>query len=513
MKRLILILATFLVAFGELSAREVQFKDNGEALVNPGMGFCHYAYAGRLWAYGSKNPAWDTLDWFPGCSTVYMRLLWCDLEPEEGVYRWDILDRYMVPWAAAGKKIALRIISCNQTRNAVPDYVREAGAKGRWFQYKQHKVEGSADNFPERWEPDYECPIFLEKLATFLKAFAERYDGNPNIAFVDVGSFGIYGEAHSEYLNDLFLKDPDEYLRLAKLHVKIWKDHLPNTYLIVTDDFRSINDPNIPHHKVLYAQELGMGLRDDSVFCHKGRNWHHDAWARIMAENTPVIIETGHLTAIGPDSVDPLKNEWQDSLIVKCIEDNRASYFSIHDYPELHLKRHRAVIEAANMRLGYRLVPEMISYPDEVKVGEPVEIVSRWHNAGVAKCYGGGKLQYMLLDKKGNICWSVIDDGFNVRSLEPTLDGVVKSQTVKTKLYFGYTEKIPVPDNAHAWAVVTGREPGDVLVMLPEGTYTLCVAVAGKNGVPEIALPIKGDSERRIYPVGKIRINPMENPK
>ena len=105
MKRLILILATFLVAFGELSAREVQFKDNGEALVNPGMGFCHYAYAGRLWAYGSKNPAWDTLDWFPGCSTVYMRLLWCDLEPEEGVYRWDILDRPIISWQIDGETL------------------------------------------------------------------------------------------------------------------------------------------------------------------------------------------------------------------------------------------------------------------------------------------------------------------------------------------------------------------------------------------------------------------------
>ena len=31
----------------------------------------------------------DTLDWFLGRSTIYYRLLWLDLEPEEGKYRLD----------------------------------------------------------------------------------------------------------------------------------------------------------------------------------------------------------------------------------------------------------------------------------------------------------------------------------------------------------------------------------------------------------------------------------------
>ena len=77
----------------------------------------------------------DTLDWFPGCSTVYMRVLWNDIEPEEGEYRWDFFDSAAQNWIAKGKKIALRIICCNQTETAVPQYVRDAGAKGEWFQY------------------------------------------------------------------------------------------------------------------------------------------------------------------------------------------------------------------------------------------------------------------------------------------------------------------------------------------------------------------------------------------
>jgi hypothetical protein len=45
-----------------------------EALINPGMGWVHFHYSNRLWAYGGQQPPGDTLDWFPGCSTIYFRI-------------------------------------------------------------------------------------------------------------------------------------------------------------------------------------------------------------------------------------------------------------------------------------------------------------------------------------------------------------------------------------------------------------------------------------------------------
>lgn len=209
--------------------RSVELGDNGAHLVNPGMGFYHYAYAGRLWAYGSKLPVYDTMDWFPGCSTVYMRVLWSDIEPREGEFRWDIFDRYALPWILAGKKIALRIICCNQTCEACPDFVREAGAKGHTFVYVR---PGSGLTWPPRWEPEYDDPVFIEKFSAFLAAFAARYDGNPDVAFVDVGSFGIYGEGHSQYLDKLLKEEPERYNALAQLHLRLWRQYLPNTFLV-----------------------------------------------------------------------------------------------------------------------------------------------------------------------------------------------------------------------------------------------------------------------------------------
>ena len=75
-------------------------------------------------------------------------------------------------------------------RYATPEWVEKAGAKGYNF------TPGQLDENGAFWEPDYNDPVFLEKLDHFLAAMAARYDGNPEVAFIDVGSFGVWGEGH-----------------------------------------------------------------------------------------------------------------------------------------------------------------------------------------------------------------------------------------------------------------------------------------------------------------------------
>lgn len=168
------------------------------------------------------------------------------------------------------------------------------------------------------------------------------------------------------------------------------------------------------------------------------------------------------------------KGNWNPDALLKCVEDHRASYFSIHDYPDVHLKRYRRYLEAVDLRLGYRLVLEKVSYPAVVHPDEPVVITSVWHNAGVAPCYSGAHLTWSLLDKKGNICWSVTDPQFNFRSLEATIDGVCHPKTVDSSVTFGHTQQHPMPDNCLVWANQTGRDPGEWQVMLPSGNSGFC---------------------------------------
>ena len=50
-----------------------------------------------------------------------------------------------------------------------------------------------------RIEPDYADPIYLAKHGAFIAAMGKRYDGTPGVEFLDIGSYGIWGEWHSTH--------------------------------------------------------------------------------------------------------------------------------------------------------------------------------------------------------------------------------------------------------------------------------------------------------------------------
>src|ERR1022692_675298 len=114
---------------------------------------------------------------FPGASTVYLRLAWSYIEPEENRFNWAVVDTPAQRWIAKGKKIALRFTSSETDRDqpyATPEWVRKAGAKGYFYSYGK-----GIDPQGTNWEPDYDDPIFLGRLEHFLATAGARYDGNP----------------------------------------------------------------------------------------------------------------------------------------------------------------------------------------------------------------------------------------------------------------------------------------------------------------------------------------------
>jgi hypothetical protein len=166
----------------------VRPNDDGRALVNPGMGWVLHHYDNSLEQYGSRLALSDALDDFPGLSTAYLRLAWSYLEPEEGLFRREIVDSPAQRWIAQGKKVALRFSASEGERGVgTPLWVKAAGARGYLFESGQ----GVVAEVPDRpWEPDFDDPVFLERLECFVAAAAARYDGDPHVAFVKVSAQG-----------------------------------------------------------------------------------------------------------------------------------------------------------------------------------------------------------------------------------------------------------------------------------------------------------------------------------
>ncbi|MBT3377161.1 MAG: DUF4832 domain-containing protein [Lentisphaerae bacterium] len=204
--------------------------DNGAELTNPGMGWVLHYYDNVPRNYGSRLPPADLLPNWPGLSMIYLRIPWAFIEPEEGVFNWSVVDTPMQRFSARGLKASFRF-TCSESwmEYPTPEWVRKAGAKG----YRFRPGKGTIEDGPF-WEPDFDDPIFMKKLDRFLAAASARYDGHPDVAYIDVGSFGVWGEGHT--WSSTRRAYPNTTI---KAHVALHRRHFHTTQLVAIDDFLS----------------------------------------------------------------------------------------------------------------------------------------------------------------------------------------------------------------------------------------------------------------------------------
>lgn len=453
-------------------------EDTGAALENPGMGWGFHYYSNIPTNYGSKLHPSDTLEYFPGLTHIYLRLPWSYLEPEEGKFDWSALDIPAQRWIEKGKQIALRISCCESwMRYATPRWVEEAGCKGHNFKVGK----GVTDDGPY-WEPDYDDPVFLAKLDHFLAALAARYDGSPELAFIDIGSFGVWGEGHTYHSSKLPYSS-ETIVRHIDLHLK----HFRKTLLAANDDFVSHGRSKA---SINYAADRGLTLRDDSILVQpKPRAYFHADLAQMFWQKVPVVLECEHYGS------SKRRDAWEDGrLYLKAVEDYHASYASIHWWPRDFLDANRDLIRRINLRLGYRLQLVEASWPSEVQLDSTVGFRLKWRNAGVAPCLPGGYPAVTLKDGRGGIVSVFVDDEFNGRSLPVGPSG--EAEVVERRMSFLISRRL------HADYRPGIREPG---------SYDVYVSVGTRTGTPQIALPLLEDDGSRRYRLGTLQVVKSDN--
>lgn len=471
------LLQTVLTA--EESRVVVHPPDTGEALVNPGMGWTLHFYSNFIENYGSKLEPSDTLDDWPGLSVIYLRVPWSFLEPKEGEFNWSLLDTPAQRWIAKGKQIALRV-SCSESwwRYATPKWVQDSGAKGIDFEFGKGPQPGGP-----LWDPDYLDPVFLAKLDHFLAAMARRYDGNPNVAFIDIGSFGMWGEGHtgsSSRLNEA------QTLAVVKRHLDLHVKHFQHTLLCLNDDVAGPSKPGRHFPEMDYALAKGVTMRDDSILVQPPpHSWYHAEMAQEFWPRLPVILEHEHYGG------SKQRGAWSGDLLLKSVEDYHASYLSIHWWPREELNENRETVARINRRLGYRIQLKEIRWPGEVKLGEAFTVETAWANAGVAPLYAGGFWSFTLKDDQGGIVSAHVDESFDLRNLKVGPPDLVPIEKIQSR--FTIALRLEDPRGAHA----PPTKPG---------IYDVFVSVGQRDGTPLIALPVTGHDGQRRYKLGQIRV-------
>ncbi len=369
-----------------------RYWDSTRVCNNPHKGWCIHYYDNGITNYGNRMTANDSLPDFPGLNDIYLRLAWSYLEPEEGRFNWQVIDSIIDRWVSWGHTISFRI-TAKETEivYATPEWVRKAGAKGKFIDHPDLDIKA--------WAPDYDDPVFLQKLRNFHKAFAARYDAKPWVEYIDLGSIGDWGEGHTAYSGW-----EDVPLATIKKHIDLYTNLYKHSVLIVSDDMigQRNKDDGADYEIYQYCLKKGIGFRDDSgnVEWYKKLGFgpscirSPELYSRVY-KTIPVILESDHYG-------DAYKNGmWGDgSGFEKALRETHASIIGFHYYPREWLKDNIEYAGRLANLSGYWYFPKFAMMPDTLRKNSTRNYIRlTWENHGVAPAYHQYKVFIKLVNK------------------------------------------------------------------------------------------------------------------
>ena len=357
---------------------EVKPKETDDLLANPYMG----------WETFHRTADADgSLAGLPS-STAYYRFYWRQVEAEKDQINWPLFDDVLRRARGAGQKLAFRIMICGTHRdyNYSPDYLKEEGYPG--FEY-------SRGGGRKHWAPDLDDAGVLERHLWVIRALGERFDGHPDIAHVDIGSVGLWGEWHMSGTGR-----PMPSQETCRRVVDTYFDAFPNTELVMLIG---------PLEELKYATSKGAGWRADclgdmggfgSRWCHM-RDFYPQQIEKAGMEDVwktaPVAFETCW-------DMRKWKDEgWDIDHIFDWALSVHASYINNKSAPLPEGVRPQ--VERLLRRLGYRFVLRSLRHPASVERGGKLAVEMDWENVGVAPCYADYVPAVSLIDSDGKRAW------------------------------------------------------------------------------------------------------------
>ncbi|MFD2614104.1 beta-galactosidase [Paenibacillus gansuensis] len=382
--------------------------DHGKLCANPHKGWYMHYYDNSIHRYWNTIEPGDYLEDFPGMDHLYLRLAWSYLEPEEGKFDWEIIDRVIREWTPRGYGISFRI-SCMEAGVdqpfATPRWVMEAGAKGEFIVpcYSSEHKEGQLN-----WEPDYGDPVFLEKLEQFHRVFAARYAAEPWFRYIDIGSYGVWGEGHT-----ICSSQRDWPAEVIKKHIDLHRQVYPDALVVVSDELINMRIYTTEDHEDTadelqrYVLDNKLGLRDDTISVpgiQRETSFHHLRSAELYEyfwRDTPVNLELHHYE----DAL--ARGGWEDGVpLTGALRESHATYLGFHGSPGDFLKDNpKLAVDLAN-RAGYWYFIKSVEHSRRLGPDGELKLRLVWENHGAAPSYRsfGLTVKVELLDEGAGAC-------------------------------------------------------------------------------------------------------------
>ena len=120
-------------------------------------------------------------------SLEFSYMLFNQVVADSGVYNWEVVDDYLDDIASRGHQAIFRFrYTYVGKHTSVPDYIKAMP--------DYNETEGISEG-KTTWFPDWTNEELKRFSLEFYTKFAERYDNDPRLAFVQVG-FGLWAEYH-----------------------------------------------------------------------------------------------------------------------------------------------------------------------------------------------------------------------------------------------------------------------------------------------------------------------------
>ena len=308
---------------------------------------------------------------------------WDDLNPGKGVYRWDEIDAMLEACERHGLTYGIRIMpySSYLGEDYVPQWIYDAGAGKNTAESRDHP--GETIVFP-KWDD----PVYLQAHKDFVKALAEKYDGDPRVEFIDIRPFGDFGEWHNS-----FAVGDEKYMP----SLAIQKDML-DCYAAAFDQTLIVLPSNARGAIYQYALSIGITKRDDGLISTPNAEW---SLLPAYRANMPVVGENYWPYAWMRDTV--RENEyslvnWTPERFRETIEIPHMSVFALdqdsHCSYEFYQEQQAVIDEMCN-RLGYNF-----TVTSAKRNGNRLQVTIR--NTGLAPAFFNIDLCAEITDADGN---------------------------------------------------------------------------------------------------------------
>ncbi len=333
-------------------------------------------------------------------SIIYLRFNWDTVHIASDRYDWTELDRAMAEARLDNIKVSFRVRPARPpkwgTGEAMPAWIEQLGAP---------IAESSSGS-----EPLYHSCIYLEEHGRFVEEMRRRFDGDNVVAFIDIGSYGQYGEWWSDQY--------DETKGSLDWHARRWIADMYlggsarrpcldpfGTEIEVAYDFIGFQKtqlimPYTPwfEDSLLYALEkrADVGIRHDAL----GSERHQK---QFRSEISTVVDQ-----------------RWQDAPIVFEFANNADNSQELESAQSFAQEMHASIIhdnlegrgnDEALIKIlenvGYRLTLSSFQFRSPIQAGSLFSLVISLENKGIAPPYLDAQLGVRLRNEADEtIFWS-----------------------------------------------------------------------------------------------------------